>query len=164
MPKRPRRILEEDENEDEDDLTITELSQRASRFQACVTDETAFLSVAPASTQVDGGTPGRKQPSPSPPSSPSPPPSPREGRPPKMNQSTLDNCRSVVALDVIPGVPQTLYLGEEDVSHLRGLLETATRDGDAGRILVVLRRLSVMPCTVLVWALTPSDVPLPSSK
>ena len=48
----------------------------------------------------------------------------------------------------LPGVPTTLYLGVEDVRRLREQLCEATAGSDTDLMLIILRRLSAMPCTL----------------
>ena len=128
MPTRRKRILEDEEASDaEDDMTVGELSRTLASKSPSAEEQRqlpdSFRDVGHSKT------------------------SSRDERS-KMTQATISECRGIIPLDVLPGIPTTLYLGDEDVRCLRNLLETATERDDTERLLAVLRRLSAMPCTL----------------
>ena len=65
-----------------------------------------------------------------------------------LRQASLFQLRGVVQYedeDSSLGVPNTLYLGEADILHLKATLDAASEDREG--LLRVLRRLSAVPCT-----------------
>ena len=75
---------------------------------------------------------------------------------PAMRQGTITGLQGVrnwkdeaesAAVEGLSDIPSTLYLGQEDVEKLRGMLNEASARGDSGALKAVLRRLSGMPTT-----------------
>ena len=123
LEKRKRHIIEEDDEEEERD------EQKA------------------ASSEEYGGMLRIRQSVPHSTHSPLPSP-PATKAEPKLSQRTLGELRGVIpSAEMLPGIPTTLYLGEGDVRRLGKLLEAAAEGCNIERMLVILRRLSQMPCT-----------------
>lgn len=76
-------------------------------------------------------------------------------QPRRIGQASLHDMRGVVdwrQQAALPDVPTTLYLGIEDVRRLREQLCAATAACDTDLMLIILRRLSAMPCTLPLLA------------
>lgn len=73
-------------------------------------------------------------------------PKPKRG----LTQSCIEDMRGVVDWQQRDnlGVPNTLYLGVEDVIRLRDQLSQAVSQDDLDVVIAVLKRLSAMPCTL----------------
>jgi len=76
-----------------------------------------------------------------------------------MRQASITDLRGVVrwqeqqpAHAALASVPPTLYLGHDDVTQLRKLLEDESSDNVT--LLATLRRLAAMPCTRSLLAST----------
>ena len=67
----------------------------------------------------------------------------------ELRQATIESLRKVTdysdEADSLPGIPHTLYLGEEAVRSLRSML--LEESGGTERVMRVLRRLSSVPVT-----------------